>query len=90
MATQVSPQQGAWNEASNEEPHLQPSRYSGQLPVVQFCSTFPAATASAAGHQQEGGQPYQYMHSERGVLQRNVEIQYTQDTKLHTESRQHS
>ena len=28
--------------------------------------------------------------SERGVLQRSVEIQYTQNTKMHTESQRHS
>ena len=51
MAAQVSPKEGAWVEASDEEPHLQPSQYSGQLLVAQFHFTYLAATAPAAVHQ---------------------------------------
>ena len=89
-AMQVSQQRGAWTEAFDKEPHLQLSWYSDQLSIVQSHSTCPAAIASAAKHQQGVEQPYQYTHSKRGVLQRSVEIQYTQNTKLHTESPRHS
>ena len=82
----VSRQRRAWTEAFNKEPHLQPSQYSDQPSVAQSRSACLAATASAAKHQQGVEQPCRYIHSERGVLQRSVEIQYTQNTKLHTES----
>ena len=90
MATQVSWQRGAWTEAFDEEPHLQPFPYSDQSSVTQSRFTYPVATASAAEHQWGSGQPYQCINSERGVLQCSAEFQYTQNTKLHTESQRHS
>ena len=82
----VALQQGAWTEAFNEEPHLQPSQYSSQLSVAQSHSTYPEATASAAKHQQGVEQPCRYIHSKRGVLQCSIGFKYTHSTKLHTES----